>query len=154
MEKQINLPIRLELVRYPEQTVLNVEFQKEALADWCLGLCLLKEGLITVLLVREEAAKGTLEIQLAKPTKPRTRAQASFRPEATLVKLTPHDLDYLLHFFLKYFRDGVAEVDHLDMDVESLSDNQDSTIVFKVPASVPPLSAEAARMRLGVSKRP
>jgi hypothetical protein len=110
----------------------------------------LKEGLISVLLIKERAAKGKLEIQLKGQTKHRVRTQASFESNATRVRMTPDDLDYLLHFFLKYFRDGVAEVDHLDLDVESQTNNEDSTITFKVPDSAQPLNAEEAKRRLGL----
>jgi hypothetical protein len=150
MKKQLSLALRLKLVRHPGQTVLNIEFEKEALADWCLGLCLLKEGLIPILLVQERTAKGKLEIQLTGQTEHRTRTLASFESNVSRVRMTPDDLDYLLHFFLKYFRDGVAEVDHLDLDVESQTNNQDSTITFKVPESAQPLSAEEAKKRLGL----
>ena len=150
MKPPLKLPLRLKLVRHPGQTVLNIEFETRALADWCLGLCLLKEELIPVLVVHEEAAKGKLEIQLAGQTKHRAKTQASFESGATRVRLAPDDLDCLLHFFLKYFRDGVAEVDHLDLDVESQTNNQDSTITFKVPESAQPLSAEEAKRRLGL----
>lgn len=150
MNMQMRLPLRLKLVRHSGHTVLNVDFGNEALADWCLGLCLLKEGLIPALLIHEEIAKGTLAIQLIGQTKHRVKTQASFESDATRVKITAGDLDYLLHFFLKYFRDGVAEVDHLDLDVESKTNDQESTITFRVPVSAQPLSAEVARKRLGL----
>lgn len=150
MKKQLSLALRLKLVQHPGQTVLNIEFETEALAEWCLGLCLLKEGLIPVLLIQERTAKGKLEIQLTGQTKHRARTQASFESNTTRVRMTPDDLDYLLHFFLKYFRDGVAEVDHLDLDVASQTNNQDATITFKVPESAKSLSAEEAKRRLGL----
>jgi hypothetical protein len=150
MKKQLQLPLRLKLVRHLEQTVLNIEFKTEAIAGWCLGLCLLKEGLIPVLLVLEEAAKGKLEIKLAGQTKHRTKTQANFESDAIRIRMTLDDLDYLLHFFLKFFRDGVAEVDHIDLEMESQTSSQDLTVTFKVPASVQPLSAEEARKQLGL----
>ncbi len=150
MKKSLKLSLRLKLVRHPGQTVLNIEFETITLADWCLGLCLLKEGLISVLLVHEEAAKGKIEIDLAGQTKHRARTKAIFESDATRVSVTSNDLDYLLHFFLKYYRDGVAEVDHLDLDVESQTNGHDSTITFKVPESLQPLSAGEAKKRLGL----
>lgn len=150
MKKLLKIPLRLKLVQHSGQTVLNIEFETAAVADWCLGLCLLKEKLIAVLLVYEETGRGKLQIQLADQTKHRTKTQANFESEAVRVTMTPDDLDYLLHFFLKCFRDGVAEVDHLDLDVQSQTNNEDSTITFKVPESVQPLSAEEAKKRLGL----
>jgi hypothetical protein len=150
MRKQLKLPFRLNLVRHPGQTVLNIRLEPRAHPELCLGLCLLREGLISVLLLQEEWAKGKIEIQLATRTGHHTRTQASFEKDATRVKMTPDDLDFVLHFFLKYFRDGVAEVDHLDLDVESQLNGQDSTITFKVSDSLQPMSAEEAKERLGL----
>lgn len=148
MKKRLTLPLRLHLNRHSGQTVLNIELGTDALANWCLGLCLLKEGLVSMLLVCEEDAKGVLEIELAGEVVHRTKSQARFYSSATRVRMTPNDLDYLLHFCLKYFRDGAAEVDHIDIDVVSQTDSQESTITFKVPDSIRPLSAEEARKRL------
>jgi len=66
------------------------------------------------------------------------------------MSLTHNDLDYILHFFLKYFRDGVADVDHIDLDVVSDSDSQQSTIKFQVRDSIGPVSAKEAKKRLGL----
>ncbi|MCC6745759.1 MAG: hypothetical protein IT175_18000 [Acidobacteria bacterium] len=148
MKKRLALPLRSRLTRHQGQTVLRIELEREAVAEWCLGLCLLKEGLISILLVQEVAARGMLEVQLGTQ---RTRSLASLDPSASKVSLTQNDLDYIQHFFLKYFRDGVADVDHIDLDVVSDTDSQQSTITFKVPDSIGPVSAEEARKRLGLN---
>lgn len=147
MKKRLALPLRLHLTRYQGQTVLSIEIGRESVAEWCLGLCLLKEGLISILLVQEVEARGMLEVQLGTQ---RTRSLASLDPSASKMSLTHNDLDYILHFFLKYFRDGVADVDHIDLDVVSDSDSQQSTIKFQVRDSIGPVSAKEAKKRLGL----
>jgi hypothetical protein len=150
MTKHLKLPVHLELVRHPGQTVLNIRFENKALWEWCLALCLLKEGLIETLILREEGAKRKLEVELMSKVKERIKAHATFEAETTRIRITLDDLDYLLHFFLKYYRDGIAEVDHLDLEVLSAHENQDASITFKVPESFQPVSAQEAKKRLGL----
>jgi hypothetical protein len=147
MTKHLKLPLRLELVRYSGQTVLNIQFESKALSGWCLALCLLKEGLTAALVISEEGAKGKLELELMSEAKER-RTHASFEAETARLRITSNDLDYLLHFFLKYYRDGFAEVDHLDLEVVAANERQDASVTFKVPESAQPLSPEQAKKRL------
>jgi len=150
MKKTLPLPFRLKLVRHPGQTVLNIELETKDILDWCLALCLLKENLIDALLVQGENTRAKLEIQVSGVTKGRVRSRASFDSETTRLDITMTDLDYLLHFFLKYYRDGVAEVDHLDLELAPEKAGQDACITFKVPESVQPVSPEEAKRRLGL----
>jgi hypothetical protein len=110
----------------------------------------LKEGLIEALLVGEEGTNRELEVRVLSEIKPHARAQASFETETTRLRITLSDLDYLRHFFLKYYRDGVGEVDHVDLEVASATESSDASITFKVPEAVLPLSAEEAKKRLGL----
>jgi hypothetical protein len=148
MTKHLRLKVRLHLVRHSGQTVLNVELERDALTDWCLALCLLKENLIETLIVAEHAASRQIGFTILRGVKGTARTQASLSPHSSQVRMTPNDLDYLLHFFLKYYRDGVAQVDHLDL--EAGSGNDDAAITFKVSDAVEPLTAEEARRRLGL----
>jgi hypothetical protein len=116
-----------------------------------LGLCLLKEGLTEGLLVSEERGRKKLELQMVGSSDVRAKAEASFGTETTQLRIASSDLDYLLHFFLKYYRDGVAEVDHLDL--QAMSENveeEESYITFIVPESVLPVNEEEAKKRLGL----
>lgn len=63
--------------------------------------------------------------------------------------LTRNNLDYVHQFFLKYYRDGVAEVDHLDLEaVDAETGHEEIYITFQVSESRPPLSPEEAKKRL------
>jgi hypothetical protein len=64
VNKNLRLPIGIELRRHPGQSILRLSFRREALPDWCLGLCLLKEGLIESLTVVEEHGKAAVKIQV------------------------------------------------------------------------------------------
>lgn len=150
MKKHLRLPMDIELTRYPGQTVLTVLFDPEALRDWCLGLCLLKESLAEALIVSEERGEKKFELRMMETSNIKTRIQAKFANGMMQLKITPGDLDYLLHFFLRYYRDGVAEVDHVDLQGVSVDDEEESYITFMVPEFIPPVNAEEAMRRLGL----
>lgn len=149
MNKSLRLPVDIQVRRYPGQSVLNLSFRREALRDWCLGLCLLKEGLIDSLTVAEERGEDTVEIQvLAKPKIP-GRANASLRSNRTQLEIPRTSLEYLQAFFLRYYRDEIADVDHIDLEAIDLdSGKQDEYITFRVPDSKPPASPAEAERRL------
>ena len=58
MNKHLRLPLDIELVRHPGQTVLRFSLHREALCDWCAGLALLKEGLIETLTITEQQKRA------------------------------------------------------------------------------------------------
>jgi hypothetical protein len=66
--------------------------------------------------------------------------------------LSPTELEYWLTFFLAYFRDGVGEVDHIDLDLTAsgVKDTPGLFLTLAVPQASPPLSEEQARRRLGL----
>jgi hypothetical protein len=150
MTKTISIPFHLELTRYPGQSVLKIELINKALLDWCLGLCLLKEDLINVLHVRNENSRLKSAFKVSMEAKQEVQSHATFGAEQTRIVLTRSDLDYVIHFFLKYYRDGLAEVDHIDLEVLCDSEGQDSCITLKVSEFMPPLDSDEAERRLGL----
>jgi len=146
----LTLPLRLSLKHHPGQSVALESISISAVTEWCLALCLLREGVAEAVSVREEAGNGKLEIQAMSQAGSQVRTRARLDAGSVHLALTPRDLEYLLHFFLRYYRDGVAEVDHLDLEVVTGTEDQEVSITFKVPESAPPLSASMARRRLGL----
>jgi hypothetical protein len=148
MNQHARLAIEIELVRHAEQNVLRLQFDREALRDWCLGLCLLKEGLVEAFIVSELRAQGkkvnfVLEPQLG------GNARITLNPQSSKVVMTKNNLDCLHRYFLKYYRDGVAEVDHLDLQaVDAETGDNEVYITFQVPESREPITPEKAKARL------
>jgi hypothetical protein len=152
MRKRITLAVRIELVKYTGQTVLDIHVCKAALPDWCLGLCLLKEGLVDSLVVAENLGEKEIEIEVVRNSRERIKPEVDARPKGFHVLANIADVDYWLHFFLKYYRDGVAEAKHLDLEVVSLPDKEDGMYVtLEVDDAAPPVDAEETRRRLGLS---
>ncbi len=149
MKKHLRLPIVFELKEYPEQSVFKLRLGSEALRDWCLGLSLLKDRMIEALIVSDEQGRKEVEIQVLSTTEITARTQADFRRETAQLKTTPNQLDYLLSFFLKYYRDGIAEVDHIDLEATATgTKNEDAYIIFTVPDFVPPMTPQELEKRL------
>jgi hypothetical protein len=149
MNKHIKVSIKIELKEFPGERVLVVSFRKNSIESWCLGLCLLEAELIENLVVSEEGGKKYLEMRLRLTTEQDRIAHASVGNDASYIELTRDSLKYLRHFFLKYYRDGVAQVDHLDLEAIDKSTGRNTVnITFKVPDAIPPVSPEEAEARL------
>lgn len=149
MNKSIRLPIEIDLVRHPGQTVLVLTFRREAIRDWCLGLCLLNEGLIETLTLAEERGRAAVKIRVLDKPKVHGRTNANFRSDISQLEVPRTSLEYIQAFFLKYYRDEVAEVDHVDLEaIDADTGKQDEYVTFRVPDFRPPVSAQEAEKRL------
>jgi hypothetical protein len=148
MNKVLHIPIDIKLNRYPTQIGLNVFVHEEALQELCLALCLLAEGLISLLVVGDLRREKILNLSL-RGEPDNSKARISFNADTSLVELTPTGLKYMQHFFLKYYRDGVAEVDHIDIEaIETGAENSDAYLTMRVGSSKPSVSPEEAKQRL------
>lgn len=151
MNKRLRLPSSIELKDYSGQKVLEIRVGRDSLWNWALGLLLVREGLVDTLTVTSERGNGAVEIRLD-PTHRRTPAVlASLAEPFSRLEFSGVALDYLLHALLKYYRDGQAEVDHIDLQTAlSDSDNEDAYVTFAFADSATPISAEEAKRRLGI----
>jgi hypothetical protein len=148
MTKTLQIALELELVRYTGQTSLGVVLDSKAIRDWTLGLCLLQQDLIEVLVVTDQKTKRQLNMRLAGPRRKKDmpnrrflrKSEAVFETDVTRLEMTRDFLDYVIEFYLIYFRDGTGQVNHIDMDVVAPAESQEATITFKVPLSVPAVS--------------
>ena len=149
MRKYVKLPIRLERKQYDEITCFEISFTREAIGDWFLELSQLKEGLIDALIIEPAEGKFKLELQAAPPGGFVEKIPGSLRDERVVLELPPYTLHYLLVFSLKYYRDGYAEVDHIDLEASFKDLGEDVDIMLKFTDAAPPLSPEEAKNILG-----
>ncbi|HLL60585.1 MAG TPA: hypothetical protein VK338_02620, partial [Candidatus Nitrosocosmicus sp.] len=65
--------------------------------------------------------------------------------------ITTNELEYWMHFFLKYYRDGRGEVPFISTDISANKSNTTKGLMlyFKVPKVVKPISEEQLRRKLG-----
>ncbi len=141
MKKRINISGVIERKEYGGEPSFVFSLPNESIRNWCLGLALLKEDLVeNIVFVPNE---GELSFILRLDTEaPSGAIKGAIENDAICVVLSDVTLDYLLSFSLKHYRDGYAEVDHIDLqtDFENLGNNIYVTLKFDI--SGPPVGGE------------
>lgn len=113
-----------------------------------LAITLLREQLATCVIFRRTRPNWIL--RLTSVSLRNREARFNWYGQARLdVEIAQVELERWQAFFLKYYRDGVAEVDHFDVSGLS-SDGSSCELVVKVGNAAPPVSGEEARRRLGL----
>ena len=133
-----------------EQRVV-VDFKDLSLQLWCLNLVLLNAGMISKLSVinRGEQDGFRLELKLVGDDHIDARARGVLDRDVLDLEISERELGYWLVYFLKYFRDGVADVDHIDVEIlDRCAPGSLITLTFRIAKAIPPLSPEEARRRL------
>jgi hypothetical protein len=141
MRKFADISIPVEEVVVEGQPLLRVHVTPVNLKDWCLCLQLLQDGLIEAFTFRQAASSKRIEVARGEGN----RCDVKSDEDHLTLTLSAHSLDFARHFFLRYYRDGVAEVDHIDIETEA-----EGYIIFTVAESLPPVSPETAKRRLGM----
>jgi hypothetical protein len=129
-------------------TIIKVSLVAILLDQVCIGLCLLREGLITTLDLVDTTAKMTLRLERA-GNKGSTKIQSN--KGRAVLSLDQTEIERWMHFTLRMVRDGVAEVNHIDLDAPMADQSGRAiSVVVTFPSSLPPVSEEEARRRLGM----
>ena len=123
------------------QRVIDITVAPSNLRDWCLCLQLLQESIVEGFILSFGGPTGAIDITRGHVSDWDT-CKADNRINLTLAD---HDLGRLRMFFLRYYRDGYAAVDHVDIETPN-----GDYITVTVHESAPPVSAEEAKRRLGV----
>src|SRR5256885_1982645 len=145
MNRHLRLPLELTVKHYSGQRVLLIIFQGQGVPDWCLGLALLKAGLIEALSITDEKSTMLIKIFLSPNAATQRVPRARLGHSSSQIELTDNSLDYVLQFFLKYYRDGTAAVDHIDLDsINMETEKREIYVTFRVPNSMPSRTPEEA----------
>ena len=138
---KLELPVNSSVV--DGQPILEVSVPRESLKDWLLCIYLLQDDLIEACVFSDHRAGSKLEIRLGASCEWKAGTQSGYF--TTL--LTDSALGYLRSFFARYYRDGVAEVDHIDIGSD---EPEFGYITISVDEHLPPVSSDEARRRLGI----
>lgn len=111
-----------------------------------LELCLLQESLVERVALRAE--RGDWVVRLGRASAPDHTSFRWYAERRLEVLLGGVELSRWLAFFLRYYRDGCAEVDHIDVEGAATGGGR-FDLVLRVGRSDAPVSAEEARRRLG-----
>lgn len=143
MDRVLRMPVGLAVKRVSYQLGVMIDLTNVPIPEWCLNLCLLKEDLVDTLVFLIGKQKLKIEVENIQDSR---RANVFLAPSQVHVKVDPVELEGWVDFFLKYYRDGVAQVDHIDVEALAISEeSEDIYITFIVKDAVPPMSAEEAR---------
>lgn len=113
-----------------------------------IELFLLRESLVErVVLVGEPGTTVSLTAKQGSATSTGSYGRASAE-----LFLSLRDLELLNSFLLKYYRDGVAEVGHIDIGLFRPGSNiEEGTLVVQAAEAKPGMSSDEARRILGIS---
>lgn len=148
MSTTLSLPIREREV--DSERVIRVMIAAEMIPDFCLNLVLLERDLVRSVLLSPSEGTGGPRIELHKADDLEEglgRAIAQRSNGKLVVALSVRELGAWLAFFLRAYRDGEAEVDHLDIDIREASR---VSLVLETDRARDPVSAEEARRILGM----
>jgi hypothetical protein len=114
------------------------------ISEWCLNLCLLEYDLIHSLIIVDEASSFRLIISRDPSPQP-VGGGVQWGKQDIKLHVVHRELTFWLGFFLSYYRDGVADVNHIDAEIPSLRGTKKFYLVLEVGKVRPPLTPEEAK---------
>lgn len=134
-----------DLIEKPGRIIFD--YANSASSAFALGLALLNEDLVDAVVIRPLNAGWVLRLRRgSRSYGTRFRWYAKNHLDVDVVDV---ELERWLGFFLKSYRDGSPEVDHLDVE-GTMDDGVACNFTLKVADAAPPVSDEEARRRLGL----
>jgi len=126
---------------YGTQRALTFFTSPSTSMDFCVSLRLLAEKSRDSIIVPVQSRSEAVEI--VRDVK--SRWDRNLALNRVVLRLTTVQISFMLDYLLRTYRDGIADVDHIDIEV----DNGDYVIV-RSPEARAPLSADEAKRRLGL----
>jgi hypothetical protein len=127
-------------------SVVKVCLVASLLERFGIGLCLLSEKLIENLDLIEADGAQVLRLMRADQI-----TSIQHEKGKIILTLDETELERWRHFALRTVRDGIAEVDHFDVDAAVKGRMAETiSVVVAFPSAMPPVSADEARRRLGL----
>lgn len=130
--------------------ILIIDFGDSPIIEWCLELILLKEDLCDSISITDNDYKYKIILSKTNNLPRNDRARINFQKDKIILEITNTELEYWINFFLKYYRDGLAEVDHFDIEVTNPNE-KNIQIIFQVANYSLPVSEEEALKKLGLN---
>ncbi len=138
MRKTVNLAISIKISPHNKKS-LCVNIPPESLTNWCLCLELLLGSYVDSFAFVNVASHTRLNVSMSNETS----FWNQVTPSQFEIGLDRDDAEALTAFLMRYFRDGVAEVDHVDVQMVN-----DGYVIFKVEEFAPPMSQEELMRKL------
>lgn len=143
MIKYLKLDVVVTFSIIDGQHSLKVSVPPGSVRDWLLCLYLLNDNTIESFIFTDNSGKSKIEIRLGELTEWNEASQrCHFK-----TSLSASALNYLRGFLARYYRDGAAEVDHIDIEAD---EPKFGYITVSVDEHRPPISSDELRRRLGI----
>jgi len=155
MKHSMQLAYSIERRQYAQEHVLRILIGMASLRDWSLGLCLLHFQLLNEVTFYNDQSSQRLRIKWAEKSRlAQGEAAMVLEFESMEAWIPCSSFEAAMYCYLRYFRDGAAEVDHLDIDtmnvVPATRDRSPSitSVMFVAENAIPSITPEEARRRL------
>lgn len=111
--KKVNIDSEITLKNFGNQWQLKLLLDQKVAVQLCMALVLLRERLTNVL-----GLKFSNFLMVLKPSQDRYSYSNSESPQNGTFngEISTDSIDYILHYVLKYYRDGFAEAEHIDIE--------------------------------------
>ena len=143
--KTNKIDILAELKDFDFQKTISFSLNYLQVKDTCLLAILLNEKLIDTLEICLDNI--SIFLQLSKDNES-IYSLYNINKKVFKAMISKNSLEYMIHFFLKYYRDEIAEAEHIDIDFES-KDKDLVTLTIKVE-SFKEYSSEEMNKLLGI----
>jgi hypothetical protein len=145
MERYELIDARLETKVVCSEKIATFAPSAAAMGQLCLALTLLEWDLVSSV-VFEGNGRHFLIVSVDGAIPPSVGALAQWEPPRIRLRLSTNSLERWLAFALKYYRDGVGHVEHIDIEARSSpGEDADMVLVFKVPSATEELLPEQAK---------
>lgn len=135
MERFEKLDAEFEMLTIDGQNAAFFAPSHTAIGQFCIDLSLLWHGLVTRL-VLESVEGRRLVIGIDEKFGASVRAVGVWSPPSVRLTMSRTELEYWLVFALKYCRDGMGDVDHIDLEARDAPGGQEvASVTFMVPRS-------------------
>lgn len=111
--KQINVDSEISQMSYEDQLQLKTMLNQGKEVELILGLSLLKEELSNVISFKFINFSFILKLSKEKYS---TWDSLDYKNSVFKGKLSVNAIDYILHYLLKFYSNGFADAEHIDID--------------------------------------
>jgi len=133
-----------------QEISISINLDAVPIWRWCLELCLLRDNLAEALTISSKSAGVQVTVSTGLEAFARGRALVTWQEDEAFIQITDTELEYWLAWSLKYYRDGIANVNHIDVEIASRDSKKGITLTLRVDNAQPSVSAEEARRRLNI----
>jgi len=150
MNTYINLPIVVK--EMSDQDIVTITIDIDTIEQWYRCLESLDKEIIKSITILDNRGAFKLRLSIDPNIRSTGRGKITRKFQSIDIVITITELEMWLHFFSKYYFEGIGDVDHIDVDIESNIDTSSKGLflILKIPSASPSISAEEVKKKLGL----